>query len=154
MTDMPNSDAPSEDAADQAPEAPKADSTDADATSEPTEGGADAEASGHESAESEPAADATAPASNSLAVYLLRHADAGDPMAWKGDDWDRPLSRKGRRQARRLGSLLDDLGVRPDAIVSSPRLRAIDTAKRVGRRVRVTPMTDDRLAGGFSGEAF
>jgi phosphohistidine phosphatase SixA len=27
-----------------------------------------------------------------LQLYLLRHADAGDPMAWPGDDAERPLS--------------------------------------------------------------
>ena len=32
-----------------------------------------------------------------LHLYLLRHADAGDPMAWSGDDADRPLSPKGKR---------------------------------------------------------
>ena len=39
-----------------------------------------------------------------LELYFLRHADAGDPMTWPGDDADRPLSKKGRRQAKRLGT--------------------------------------------------
>ena len=34
-----------------------------------------------------------------LELHLLRHADAGDPMTWSGDDADRPLSPKGERQA-------------------------------------------------------
>ena len=45
-----------------------------------------------------------------LTLYLVRHADAGDPAAWTGNDADRPLSKKGRRQSKRLDDLLDQLG--------------------------------------------
>ena len=87
------------------------------------------------------------PASADLVeLYLLRHADAGDPMTWAGDDADRPLSEKGRRQAKRLGSLLAETKLRPDLILTSPKLRAADTAKIVGRAVSVKPKMDDRLA--------
>jgi phosphohistidine phosphatase len=87
------------------------------------------------------------PASADLVeLYLLRHADAGDPMTWAGDDADRPLSEKGRRQAKRLGSLLAGIKLRPDLILTSPKLRAADTAKIVGRAVSVKPTKDDRLA--------
>lgn len=86
-----------------------------------------------------------------LEIYLLRHADAGDPMQWPGDDADRPLSKKGRRQAKRLGDLLEAIRLRPDAIMSSPKLRALDTAKVVGRRVGAEATVDQRLAGGFDG---
>lgn len=82
-------------------------------------------------------------------LYLLRHADAGDPMAWPGDDAERPLSAKGRRQARRLGSLLADIGWRPDVILTSPKVRAAQTAKIVGRAVAIEPDDEQRLASGF-----
>jgi phosphohistidine phosphatase len=82
-------------------------------------------------------------------LYLLRHADAGDPMAWPGDDAERPLSAKGRRQARRLGSLLADIGWRPDVILTSPKVRAAQTAAIVGRAVSVQPGDERRLASGF-----
>ena len=39
-------------------------------------------------------------------IYLLRHADAGDPTAFRGDDAQRPLSDKGRRQASSMGRFL------------------------------------------------
>ena len=81
-----------------------------------------------------------------IELYLLRHADAGDPMAWTGDDADRPLSDKGRRQARRLGAMLDALRWRPDVIVASPKVRAAETARIVGRAVGVKATTDERLA--------
>jgi phosphohistidine phosphatase len=84
-----------------------------------------------------------------LQLYLLRHADAGDPMAWPGDDAERPLSAKGKRQARRLGSMLADIGWKPDLILTSPKVRAAQTARLVGRAVDVTPDEDARLGTAF-----
>jgi len=84
-----------------------------------------------------------------LQLYLLRHADAGDPMAWPGDDADRPLSAKGKRQARRLGSLLADIGWKPDLLLTSPKIRAAQTARLVGRAVDVMPDDEPRLASAF-----
>jgi phosphohistidine phosphatase len=84
-----------------------------------------------------------------LQLYLLRHADAGDPMAWPGDDAERPLSAKGKRQARRLGSLLADIGWRPDLILTSPKVRASQTARIVGQAVDVKPGDESRLANPF-----
>lgn len=85
----------------------------------------------------------------SLSLYLLRHADAGDPLAWTADDAERPLSKKGRRQSRRLGRHLRDLEVRPDLLLTSPKVRAAETAKIVGRAIGVKPASDDRLAIDF-----
>lgn len=82
-----------------------------------------------------------------LELYFLRHADAGDPAEWQGEDADRPLSKKGRRQARRLGKSLAELKFRPDALITSPKLRAADSARIVGRALGVKPETDQRLAG-------
>jgi len=82
-------------------------------------------------------------------LYLLRHADAGDPIAWRGGDADRPLSSKGERQSERLASFLLGIGFRPDAIVTSPKLRASQTAEIVGRRLDRDVGVDDRLASGF-----
>ena len=64
-----------------------------------------------------------------LQLYLLRHADAGDPMAWPGDDAERPLSAKGKRQARRLGSMLEDIGWKPDLIRSRASASLPNTTK-------------------------
>jgi phosphohistidine phosphatase len=86
-------------------------------------------------------------------LYLLRHADAGDPDAWRGDDAVRPLSDKGRRQAQRLGSLLAALGFEPDAILTSPKLRAAETAELVAGALGRKAEVDDRLAAGFGPES-
>lgn len=88
------------------------------------------------------------PASD-LHLFLLRHADAGDPAAWRGDDADRPLSEKGELQAERLGSFLAEIGFRTDALISSPKLRARRTAEIVGAAIGSAVRLDDRLAGGF-----
>jgi phosphohistidine phosphatase len=80
-------------------------------------------------------------------LYLVRHADAGDPGAWSGDDDLRPLSPKGRRQAARLGAFLADNHVIPDVIVSSPKVRARETAELVAASLGLEVSIDDRLAG-------
>ncbi len=74
-------------------------------------------------------------ARNEVQLHLLRHAHAGDPMKWGGPDDLRPLSEKGRFQAARLGLLLAEAEFEPDAIASSPKLRALDTA-----RLAATPL--------------
>ena len=79
----------------------------------------------------------------------MRHAHAGDPLAWSGDDAARPLSARGRRQAARLGAHLAALGLRPDAIVSSPKTRARETAAAIGASLGREVRLDARLAAGF-----
>ena len=82
-----------------------------------------------------------------MLLHLVRHADAGDPEAWKGPDAARPLSDKGRTQAERLGVFLADRDFRPDALITSPKLRASQTAEIVAGHLGVDVATDDRLAG-------
>jgi phosphohistidine phosphatase len=83
-------------------------------------------------------------------IYFLRHADAGDPEGWRGDDAQRPLSPKGVRQAERLAAFLGGSGFAPDAILSSPKLRATQTAEILAGVLTRPVTTDDRLAGGFT----
>ena len=81
-------------------------------------------------------------------LYLLRHADAGDPVKWDGPDAARPLSPKGEKQSERLGRFLAGIGFRPDAILSSPKLRASQTADIVAGQLGVPVTLDERLASG------
>lgn len=81
-----------------------------------------------------------------IQLHLVRHADAGDPDAWEGDDDERPLSDKGRRQSERLGRFLAAIAFRPDAIVSSPKARAAQTAEVLAGRLGVDMVVDERLA--------
>lgn len=84
-------------------------------------------------------------AAGTLEIYLLRHAHAGNPDQWTGDDAQRPLSAKGRKQAERLGRFLAERGFKPDAIVTSPKVRASQTAELLGAQLNVRVETDQRL---------
>ena len=81
-------------------------------------------------------------------LHLVRHAHAGDPTSWQGPDELRPLSAKGRRQAERLGSFLARADIRPDKLISSPKLRALQTAQLLGASLRLEVDVDERLSGG------
>jgi phosphohistidine phosphatase len=85
----------------------------------------------------------------SVRIHLLRHAHAGASYAWDGDDALRPLTAKGRRQAERLGAFLQAHDVRPDVVVSSPLVRAQQTAEIVATTLDMTVKTDARLAVAF-----
>jgi phosphohistidine phosphatase SixA len=82
---------------------------------------------------------------STVRIHLLRHADAGDPEAWKGPDAERPLTAKGRSQADRLGTFLASVSFKPDMIVSSPRIRAAQTAEGVAGHLGMKVRVDDRL---------
>jgi len=86
-------------------------------------------------------------------LCFLRHADAGDPEAWQGPDEARPLSSKGEKQSRRLGKFLAEIGFEPDAIITSPKLRARQTAELVAEVLGRDVTVDERLAGGLDAVA-
>jgi phosphohistidine phosphatase len=81
-----------------------------------------------------------------LELYLVRHSHAGNPARWDGADSARPLSERGRRQAERLGTMLEAVGFAPDAIISSPRARAMQTAEILAKALGVSVQVDERLA--------
>ncbi len=82
-----------------------------------------------------------------IALYLLRHAHAGNPARWTGDDAARPLSEKGRRQAEQVARLLAAADERPDLFITSPRARADETARIVAAELGVPLVVDQRLTG-------
>ena len=84
-----------------------------------------------------------------MLLHFLRHADAGDPVAWTGPDTARPLSDKGRKQAKRLGDHLASIGFTADAFITSPKIRAAQTAEIVAESLGARLSIDDRLAGGL-----
>jgi phosphohistidine phosphatase len=63
-------------------------------------------------------------------LLLCRHAKS----SWKDltlSDIDRPLNRRGKKDAPEMGKRLAALGIRPDMIVSSPACRALATARKM-----------------------
>ena len=79
-------------------------------------------------------------------LYLLRHAHAGDPAKWTGPDSARLLSDKGQDQAVRMGLFLADAGFLPDLIMSSPLVRALETARLVATPLGLPIIVSNDLA--------
>jgi len=86
-----------------------------------------------------------------MEVYFLRHGDAGSRESWKGSDASRPLSAEGAARMEREASTMALLQLPPGPILSSPLVRARQTAEIVARALnRVDALVDDdRLAPGF-----
>lgn len=64
-------------------------------------------------------------------ILLVRHGSAGDSAAWQGDDHERPLDGRGRKQAK---GLVDELArFDPTVVVSSPYLRCVQTVAPLAR---------------------
>ena len=82
-----------------------------------------------------------------MLLHLLRHVHTGDPDAWDGPDAARPLSDKGRDQSERLGTFLAGIRFQTDALITSPKLRAAQTAELVAEHLGVEVEVDDRLGG-------
>jgi phosphohistidine phosphatase len=78
-------------------------------------------------------------------IYLLRHGDAEEGL---GDDDARRLTPKGERQSRAAGRALAALAITPDACLTSPKLRASDTAKLACEALKLEPKTTKELRGG------
>lgn len=78
-------------------------------------------------------------------IYLLRHGDAerGD-----GDDAARRLTAKGERQSETAGQALTALGVKIDACLTSPKVRAADTARLACQALGIEPEVAGELSGG------
>ena len=68
-------------------------------------------------------------------LLVLRHAKSSwnDPAL---DDHERPLNKRGRRDAPRMGELVREYGLIPDVIISSDAVRTRLTAEAVAEAAR------------------
>ena len=84
-------------------------------------------------------------------IWLLRHGDAAEGSP----DAERPLTDKGREQSRAAGAALKALGIEIDACMTSPKVRAADTARLACEQLGgVEPQLEPKLSGGpFDAEA-
>src|SRR5919199_2369524 len=78
-----------------------------------------------------------AAAAMALQLWLLRHGEAV-PHESKPDD-DRELTLRGRRQAEAAGQGLAALGAEFSACYTSPKLRAVQTARLACQHLNVEP---------------
>jgi phosphohistidine phosphatase len=78
-------------------------------------------------------------------IYLLRHGDA-EPAG--GDDAARRLTTEGERQAEAAARALAALGTGIDACLTSPKVRAAETARIACEILGLEPETAGELSGG------
>jgi len=89
-----------------------------------------------------------------MRVDFLRHGLA-DREAWDGPDFERPLTPRGARRMEATGEALLRLGLAPDAILTSPLVRARQTAEIVAERLGLVGRlaVDERLGPDFDVDA-
>jgi phosphohistidine phosphatase SixA len=78
-------------------------------------------------------------------IYLLRHGEAEDG---NGDDAGRRLTPKGERQARDGGKSLAVLSAQIDTCLTSPRVRAAETARLACEALAIEAEAANELARG------
>jgi phosphohistidine phosphatase len=82
-----------------------------------------------------------------MIIYFLRHADAEDFL---GNDFERKLTIKGLDQAARVGNFCAKYSIKPEVFLTSPVVRARQTAEIVGRKIGVEPLVTDWLTCGMT----
>lgn len=67
-------------------------------------------------------------------LYIIRHAksDWSNPQL---EDFDRPLNKRGKKNAPFMGKLLRKKNISPDLIISSPAYRARETAISISKEI-------------------
>ena len=91
-----------------------------------------------------------------MKIYIMRHGNATWPdQAYATNDDARPLTDLGRREVALMARVLGQLGGDPDLILSSPLVRARQTAEIVsehfGARVKITEAVDLAPGGAPAG---
>ncbi len=79
-------------------------------------------------------------------LLILRHAKSDRNI--EVIDFERPLKKRGLRDAKRMGHWLLEQNLRPDSILSSPAARAITTAQKVCKAMALSTQlisTDERI---------
>ncbi len=65
-----------------------------------------------------------------MKLYLLRHGIAVDHLGGNiTSDWQRPLTKEGQEETKQVAVGLKSIGVKADLVVSSPLIRAKQTAQ-------------------------
>jgi phosphohistidine phosphatase len=74
-------------------------------------------------------------------LLIVRHGKSD--WSVEASDIDRPLKKRGKKAATRLGKWLRQQHIQPDVIISSPATRAITTARLVCEAIRVDHIVED-----------
>jgi len=78
-----------------------------------------------------------------MAIYVVRHAKAGERRVWTGDDIDRPLSKAGWEQSRMLAPRLAKH--EPSVLLSSPYVRCVQTLEPLADLVGLEITVEHRI---------
>ncbi len=86
-----------------------------------------------------------------MKLYFLRHGLAWDREEWKGTDDQRPLTEEGKKRMERVAATLAGLDLELKGILTSPLVRAHQTASIVASALRLKDklVVDNRLGPGF-----
>ncbi|HEX5275995.1 MAG TPA: phosphohistidine phosphatase SixA [Candidatus Rubrimentiphilum sp.] len=84
-----------------------------------------------------------------MKIYFLRHGIAVEPGDWKRSDYDRPLTSEGRDRMAQEARAFRKMGLKLDAILTSPLVRAKETAAIMASELRMVSKEDERLGGDF-----
>lgn len=79
-------------------------------------------------------------------LFLYRHAAAGDRTKWNGNDRERPLSKKGRRQAAAFADAMRDRGI--ERVVTSPYDRCVQSVEPLALAIGADVEIEDALSEG------
>lgn len=85
-----------------------------------------------------------------MTIFLTRHAHAGKRSEWATDDRLRPLSQRGKDQAKGLTKVVGELVV--GRIVSSPYVRCLQTMEPLAEKFELTVAESDAFAEGADGD--
>jgi phosphohistidine phosphatase len=85
-----------------------------------------------------------------MKLYFLRHGLA-DRSAWMGMDFERPLTEEGKERMMQEADSIKQLDLGLDAILTSPLVRAYQTAEIVAEQLSMLDLlvVDERLEPGF-----
>ena len=72
-----------------------------------------------------------------MECVLVRHGIAVERDEWEGSEAERPLTERGAKRVAQVAAGLSRLDVQPTHVLSSPLIRAVETAKIVHRSLRV-----------------
>lgn len=67
-------------------------------------------------------------------LILIRHAKS----SWDNltlNDFDRPLTKRGEKDAPRMGKRLREMRITPDYMITSPAVRAFETCKHIAKKL-------------------
>lgn len=81
-----------------------------------------------------------------IELVLVRHGEAGSGST----DHERPLTAHGRTEAATMAARLAEAGFRPDVVLSSSAVRAVQTAEAFARASDARVVRDPDLYGAWS----